>query len=56
VATANAENTTFICDNGSAEFGDIEFVLESNLRRKLFVNIEEVNIFCAPFEIVNKLG
>ena len=54
VPPSDAEDLTFVGHQGSTKFRDLEIVVEANLLTALLVNIIEVNVFGAPFEIMNK--
>ena len=54
MSPTNAENSTFICDNGAAELGNAEGVAEGDFVRYVLLNVEEVDRLASPFEIVDE--
>jgi hypothetical protein len=55
VTTSNAKDPTFVSDYCSAEFWNIETIIEGYFVGVLSIDIPKMNRFRAPFEVVNIL-
>jgi hypothetical protein len=55
VPATDTENPTLISDDCTAELRDVERVVENYLLGVLSVDVPEVDLFRAPFKIMNVL-
>jgi hypothetical protein len=55
MSTSNAENSAFISNNSSTEFGNVKVVLKYNLLGQHLVNIKEMDMFASPFKVMYEL-
>ena len=56
MAAAYAEDSSLIGHYSSAELRDVEIIFEINFIRLHLINIEEMNIFGSPLEVVHELA
>ena len=56
MSASDAEYFTLISNYSSAELWDVEIISEVDFVRNLLINVIEVDILGAPFEVVDEFG